>query len=146
MTFNFPLSPPKSLHANYAHAPFKTCPYQPLNQTKTRAVTGVFTPQRCANVCCCNLQLFLLLCKPFLQQQTFAQQQKQLQVAGANVCTTTKTVAGCSSKALQTFRKVCRVFKRFVTFANLTKRCAACNLRRPRPIGRRVAGCRRHVS
>ena len=68
-----------------------------------------------ANVCSCNLRLFLLLCKRLPLQpatvfvvvqtfapatgdcfcccanvvvgETFAQQQKQLQVAGANVCT-----------------------------------------------------------
>ena len=90
-----------------------------MNQTKTRAVTGVFTPQRCANVSCCNLQLFLLLCKRLQQQtfaqqqQTFAQQQKQSQVAGANVCKRLqtfaqqqKTVAGCRGKRLQTFANV----------------------------------------
>ena len=129
LTFNFPLSPPKSLHPNYAHAPFKTCPYQPLNQTKTRAVTGVFTPQRCANVCCCNLQLFLLLCKPFLQQQTFAQQQPQV----AGVCNSSGTVYVtllCHTRINVSVhqKKAQRSQKRSLKAVRLAPRCSARSL------------------
>ena len=99
-TFNFPLSPPKSLPHKLCAQTFRNvCPYQ----TKARTVTGGFTPQRCVQTfapatcncfcCCANVS------------------------PTTNVCTTTKTVAGCSSKRLHNNKNSRRLQQQ--TFANV---------------------------